>query len=83
MIKRINWEGPVFVISALEREGTEELSHAIMRYLDERALRLAEDPAFVEARAGLISVLKTKRGRACRRWMTSVRELTAERGQEC
>jgi GTP-binding protein len=53
VIKRINWTGPVFVISALEREGTEELSQAIMRYLDERNLRLAEDPAFAEALAEL------------------------------
>lgn len=53
VIKRINWTGPVFVISALEREGTEELSQAVMRYLDERNLRLAEDPAFAEALAEL------------------------------
>ena len=53
VIKRINWTGPVFVISALEREGTEALTHAIMRYLDERTLRLAEDPAFAEELAEL------------------------------
>lgn len=49
VIRRINWTGPVFVISALEREGTEALSQEIMRYLDERNLRIAEDPAFAEA----------------------------------
>lgn len=53
VIKRINWTGPVFVISALEREGTEALTQAIMRYLDERTLRLAEDPAFAEELAEL------------------------------
>ena len=53
VIKRINWTGPVFVISALEREGTEALTQGIMRYLDERTLRLAEDPAFAEALAEL------------------------------
>ncbi|MBF7730229.1 Obg family GTPase CgtA [Pseudomonas sp. N040] len=49
VIRRINWTGPVFVISALEREGTEALTQEIMRYLDERALRIAEDPEFAAA----------------------------------
>ena len=53
VVERLNWEGPVFVISALEREGTEELSQAIMRYLDERTLRLAEEPEYAEALAEL------------------------------
>ncbi|OAN29554.1 MULTISPECIES: Obg family GTPase CgtA [Pseudomonas] len=49
MVERLDWQGPVFVISALEREGTEQLCQAIMQYLDERTLRLAEDPAYAEA----------------------------------
>ncbi|PTU74003.1 Obg family GTPase CgtA [Pseudomonas mangrovi] len=53
VVARLNWEGPVFVISALEREGTEELSQAIMRYLDERTLRLVEEPEYAEALAEL------------------------------
>ena len=53
VIKRLNWAGPVFVISALEREGTEALSQEIMRYLDERTLRMAEDPEYAEALAEL------------------------------
>ena len=53
VIERLEWEGPVFVISALEREGTEKLSQAIMRYLDERTLRVAEEPAYAEALAEL------------------------------
>ncbi|WP_134605089.1 Obg family GTPase CgtA, partial [Pseudomonas aeruginosa] len=38
VIERLGWEGPVYVISALERDGTEALSQDIMRYLDERTL---------------------------------------------
>lgn len=53
VIKRLNWTGPVFVISALEREGTEALSQEVMRYLDERTLRLAEEPEYAEALAEL------------------------------
>lgn len=49
VVEHLDWQGPVFVISALEREGTEQLCQAIMQYLDERTLRLAEDPAYAEA----------------------------------
>ena len=53
VVERLEWDGPVFVISALEREGTEALSQAIMRYLDERTVRIAEEPAYAEALAEL------------------------------
>lgn len=53
VVERLDWTGPVFVISALEHEGTEALSQAIMRYLDERALRLEEEPEYAAALAEL------------------------------
>ncbi len=53
VVERLDWKGPVFVISALEREGTEALAQAIMRYMDERDERMAEEPAFAEAMVGL------------------------------
>ncbi|MGP3792300.1 Obg family GTPase CgtA [Pseudomonas sp. B392_1p] len=53
VIERLDWKGPVYVISAMEREGTEELSQDVMRYLDERALRIAEEPTYGEALAEL------------------------------
>ncbi len=53
VVERLGWKGPVFVISALESEGTEALSQAIMRYLDERAVRIAEEPEYAEALAEL------------------------------
>lgn len=53
MLEHLGWDGPVFMISALEREGTEALSQEIQRYLDERALRISEDPEFAEQLAEL------------------------------
>lgn len=53
VVERLDWKGPVFVISALESDGTEVLAQAIMRYLDERTLRIAEDPQYAEALAEL------------------------------
>ncbi|MCU9946827.1 Obg family GTPase CgtA [Pseudomonas sp. PDM13] len=53
VIERLEWEGPVYVISALEREGTEALSQDIMRYLDERTLRMSEEPEYAEGLAEL------------------------------
>lgn len=46
IVERLQWEGPVFIISASERQGTEELAQAVMRYLDERTLRIEEDPDY-------------------------------------
>lgn len=46
VIERLDWKGPVFLVSALDKEGTKELSQAIMRYLDERELRIAEDKEY-------------------------------------
>lgn len=53
VVQRLNWKGPVFMVSALDREGTKELSQAIMRYLDERELRIAEDSEYAEYLADL------------------------------
>lgn len=53
VIERLNWQGPVFMVSALDHEGTKELSQAIMRYLDERELRLEEDKDYAEQLAEL------------------------------
>ncbi len=48
VIERLDWKGPVFMVSALDKEGTKELSQAIMRYLDERDLRIGEDQEYAE-----------------------------------
>ena len=53
VIERLSWEGPVFMVSALDKEGTKELSQAIMRYLDERDLRIEEDREYAEYLAEL------------------------------
>ena len=53
VIERLDWNGPVFVISALEREGTEAISQEVMRYLDERTLRMEEEPQYAEQLAEL------------------------------
>lgn len=53
VIERLDWQGPVFMVSALDKEGTKELSQAIMRYLDERDLRISEDKGYAEQLAEL------------------------------
>ncbi|TDQ36867.1 Obg family GTPase CgtA [Thiopseudomonas denitrificans] len=53
VIERLDWKGPVFMVSALDKEGTKELSQAIMRYLDERDLRIGEDQEYAEYLADL------------------------------
>ncbi|MFJ5298391.1 Obg family GTPase CgtA [Pseudomonas sp. SLFW] len=53
IVERLNWTGPVYMIAAIAKQGTERLSHDIMRYLEDRADRLANDPAYAEELAEL------------------------------
>jgi len=46
VIEKLDWQGPVFMISAIDGQGTKELCQAIMRYLDERKLRMEEDQEY-------------------------------------
>ena len=53
IVDRLEWEGPVYVISAISKQGTEKLSQDIMRFLEDRADRLANDPAYAAELAEL------------------------------
>ncbi len=49
IISELNWQGPVFRISAISNQGTERLSQAIMTWLlEQRAIEL-DDPEAAEA----------------------------------
>ena len=48
IVKRLQWTGPVFRISALNREGTFKLSCEIMEYMEARRARAADDKEFAE-----------------------------------
>ncbi|MDU8502715.1 Obg family GTPase CgtA [Pseudomonas syringae] len=53
IVDRLEWAGPVYVISAIAKEGTEQLTRDIMRYLEERSQRIAEEPGYAEELAEL------------------------------
>ena len=53
VVERLEWEGPVFVISASERQGTAELAKAVMNWLDERENRLKDDEEYAAEQAVL------------------------------
>ncbi|GLR65141.1 Obg family GTPase CgtA [Marinospirillum insulare] len=49
IISELNWQGPVFRISAISNQGTERLSQAIMTWLVEQRALEADDPEAAEA----------------------------------
>lgn len=53
VVERLEWEGPVYVISASERMGTAELAKDVMNWLDEREHRLVEDEEYAAEMAEL------------------------------
>ncbi|PVY70408.1 GTP-binding protein [Tamilnaduibacter salinus] len=48
LVEALDWQGPVFRISAISGEGTRELCQAIMRWLEARNEEEAVDPAIAE-----------------------------------
>lgn len=75
IVDALDWQGPVFRISASERIGTDRLVQAIMVYIEEMNERIANDPEFAEqehaARARLEEEAREK-----------VREMAARRREE-
>ena len=47
----LNWTGPVYQISAISKEGTQQISFDIMSFLDERAEAAIENPELLEVEA--------------------------------
>ncbi len=75
IVESLQWQGPMFRISASERIGTERLVQAIMVYIEEMNERIANDAEFAEkefaARARLEEEAREK-----------VRELAARRRED-
>lgn len=46
VVERLQWEGPVFVISAADRQGTDELAKTVMNWLEQREQRMQDDEAY-------------------------------------
>ncbi|HSX88294.1 MAG TPA: Obg family GTPase CgtA [Pseudomonas sp.] len=53
IVERLEWTGPVYVISALAHQGTEKLCYDIMDYLEARSERIQENPEFAAELAEL------------------------------
>ena len=48
MVDELNWKGPVFVVSAISHQGTDDVCKEIMKYIEECAFRCEEDAEFAE-----------------------------------
>ncbi len=42
IVQRLNWQGPVFQLSALNKQGTQELCYRIMEYIEEKQVASSE-----------------------------------------
>lgn len=45
----LDWQGPVFAISALSKQGLEQICYQIMEYIEQRQQRILEDAEFADA----------------------------------
>lgn len=51
VIDALGWQGPVYRISALQKQGTRELTGALQDFLDERAQAIQDNPELLEEEA--------------------------------
>ena len=58
VVERLEWGGPVFVISASERQGTAELAKAVMNWLDERVRLIEDDEEYAAEVAALDQLIE-------------------------
>ena len=49
VIDALEWDGPVYRISAINKQGLDQLVHDLQDYLDAHKAALAEDPELVDA----------------------------------
>ncbi|HCK93561.1 MAG TPA: GTPase ObgE [Gammaproteobacteria bacterium] len=47
-VKKLEWDGPVFKVSAATGQGVKALTQSVMNYFDEEADRIASDPEYAE-----------------------------------
>lgn len=48
VLEALDWQGPVYRISALNKEGLKELVHNLQDFLDQRAAAVAENPELLD-----------------------------------
>lgn len=46
--QELDWDGPMYALSAVTAQGTEPVTHSVMKYLEERTIQLEDDPDFAE-----------------------------------
>ncbi|WP_417595627.1 Obg family GTPase CgtA [Oceanospirillum sp.] len=51
IIRELDWQGPVFRVSAISSDGTQVVCQQIMNWLDEQRIAQAENPALAEEEA--------------------------------
>jgi len=56
--ERLNWQRPIFEISAITKQGTDALNQKIMAYIEDYAQKTLEDDAFAEAEAAELKLLE-------------------------
>ena len=81
IIERLNWQGPVFRISAVSKQGTQDICYKIIDYLEEKAFQETEDASKAEAEKKLLLTLEQE-ARETIRDLNNERELEKRKRKE-
>ena len=78
LLEQLSWDGPVFKVSAIQKQGTQELSGAIMDYIEQRNRKETEDPESAEKE----QAIKAKMEKEARLCIRAYHELRAQKRAE-
>lgn len=82
IIKELEWDGPVFRISAANGVGTQDLVFAIMNYLEELNERMESDPEFAEQEKAARKRLEEEARRKIQEYKAERRRLRQAEGAQ-
>lgn len=82
IVERLEWEGPVFYISAANGVGTQELVFAIMNYLEELNERMENDSEFAEQELAARKRLEEEARHKIQAYKAERRRLRQEQGEQ-
>ncbi|MEZ5511258.1 MAG: Obg family GTPase CgtA [Gammaproteobacteria bacterium] len=82
IIEDLDWDGPVFRISAANGVGTQELVFAIMNYLEELNERMESDPEFAEQEMAARKRLEEEARQKIQEYKAERRRLRQAQGEQ-
>lgn len=82
LLHKLNWDGPVFTISAISNKGTQQLSQAIMYWLESEREAAAANPELAEQEAELQARMEAESVARVEAWLQKRHKRKQQQAEE-